>query len=148
MKVSRGGKRGESFASASSASNKNRTEKSNFVEAINNAIIEGTEKDLDELTNKINTAAENLINKRTASSLDEYKSFVTSFMKLVIDKAMKVKEIPSVRFMETNKVFMIATKVEEKLLELAEKIKEGKSNAIDVAATTSEIRGWLFDMRI
>ncbi|OIO31437.1 MAG: hypothetical protein COS94_04495 [Candidatus Hydrogenedentes bacterium CG07_land_8_20_14_0_80_42_17] len=150
MKITRSRGHGDSAASLSkgSVASKSDESRNKFVEAIRTADEKHAEGELDDLLDKITVAAERLVKKRTASALDEYKSFVSSFMKLVIEKGFKVQEIPSARFMENNKVFMIASKIENKLLELTERIREGNAGAMEIASATSDIRGWLFDMRI
>jgi len=148
MRVKQSGKKTELFSSQASLFHKQKTSEKKFIEAISEAFDKEIEEDLDKLIERIDKSAENLVNKRTAAALSEYKQLITTFMQIIIERGMKIKEIPSARFMETNKVFIIASKVENGLLELAEKIKDKNTTALEIASITSDIRGWLFEIRI
>ncbi len=121
---------------------------SSFVKAIEAATEKSVEADIDGLFGEIEIAADLLVKRRTLAELEEYRRLVASFMKMVTEKGLEVKEVQSARFLENNKVFLIAAQIEKKLLDLAEKVRTGNAAALDVAAATSEIRGLLMDMRI
>lgn len=120
---------------------------SRFVEAIESAADKQVTKDLDDLFAKIEEQAALLVKKRTVSELEKYREMITTFINTAVQRGLKINEVPSARFMENSKVFIVARQVEEKLLAMAEKIRAGGAQAIEIAAATSEIRGMLLDMK-
>lgn len=159
MKIERGGGAGGSSASAGArgaasgtASSANVSAASGvssaaFAEALDGAQAVQVSAELDELIRRIDEQAVALVQKRTVTELEKYREMVTSFLSLVVKRGWKVEEIPSAHFLDNNKVFVRARKVEEALLELAERIREGNAEALKVTAATSEIRGLLLDLR-
>lgn len=117
-----------------------------FVAAIESATESAIRRDRDELITEIEEQAKVLVKKRTVSEMTRYRELITVFMKRVVGESYQVSEITSARFLENNKVFMIARQVEEKLIEMAEKIKAGTADALAITAATSEIRGLLLDI--
>lgn len=146
MKVTRGD--GRSPDTGSSSPKVDRKDKPSFVEAISDAKQGAVDRDRDELIAKIEEQAARLVKRKTVTEMDKYRELITEFMKMAVGESYEMKEIPSARFLDNNKVFLIAKKVEEKLLEMAEKIREGTAEAMAITVATSEIRGMLLDMKI
>ncbi|RMH55695.1 MAG: DUF327 family protein [Candidatus Hydrogenedentota bacterium] len=105
------------------------------------------EAELEELLREIEERGERLVERRTETELVAYRDAVKEFMARVVGEGWVIEEIPSARFMENNKVFLIAKTVKKRLLDLAEEIRREQSDAMTVTALTSEIRGLLLDLR-
>lgn len=145
MKVERGGSRttgGESRPSAPA-----RKTGASFVEAISEAKKDAVERDHDKLVTEIEEQARLLVKKRTITEMTKYRELVTGLMKRIVEDSIEMKEVPSAKYLENQKVFVVAKKIEEKLLELAEKIRSGTAEALEIVAATSEIRGMLLDIK-
>jgi len=148
MKVERGTRQaGDTTAGVGGKQAKKTEGESNFVAALEGATQDSINQDLDDLYRRIEEQADVLVKKRTDTELTKYRELIGEFMKGVLDKGFKVAQINSVHVMDNGKVFVVAQRIEEKLLQMAEKIASGKAEAMEVAATTSEIRGLLFDLR-
>lgn len=100
-----------------------------------------------ELLRQIDEQAQVLLKKRTVTELEKYRSLVTAYMKSVVGDSFKVEEVPSARVIENDKVFIVARKIEAKLLELTDQLLAAHAPAIEIAAATSEIRGLLLDLK-
>jgi uncharacterized protein len=147
MKIERGGK-GEGGGSPvrPSGPRDKGAEPAKFVEAIESATDAAVRRDRDELMREIEEQARVLVKRRTMTEMTRYRELIAGFMKTVVGESYQVSEVPSARFLENNKVFLIARKIEEKLLEMAERIQAGTADALAITAATSEIRGLLLDI--
>lgn len=148
MKVERGSRNagGESAGVGGKQAKKTEGERA-FVTALEGATQDSINQDLDDLYRRIEEQADVLVKKRTDTELTKYRELIGEFMKGVLEKGFKVAQINSAHFMENGKVFVVAQRIEEKLLQMADKIAGGKAEAMEIAAATSEIRGLLFDLR-
>jgi len=146
LKVSRGsGKTPEGGGSKPSPVSRKEGEPS-FVEAITEAKQGAVNRDRDELVTRIEEQARTLVKTRTVTEMTKYRELIAEFMKKVVGESFEMKEIPSARYVENNKVFVVAQKIQETLLDLAEKIRAGTAEALAITAATSEIRGLLLDI--
>lgn len=152
MKIGRGGKSGGGPGLSRSDKGKGKTTDSGTKVEFSAAVAEAQqverERDLAELISEIETQAANLVKRRADGELNKYRDLITRFMKRVVSESYQMTEVPSAFFMENSKVFVVARRVEEKLLQLAEQIHDKTVDATQIAATTSEIRGLLLDMEI
>lgn len=155
MKVDRGGKSAPSTGSATSGSQplsgasgrvRDLTAPT-FADALAGLERARAASEMEELAARIDAQAAMLVKRRTITELERYRELVTEFLRRVVASAWKVEEIPSAHFLQNNKVFIRARQVEEKLVALAERIREGNAEALAVTAATSEIRGLLFDLQ-
>lgn len=117
-----------------------------FVEAISEAKQGAVNRDRDELVARIEEQARTLVKTRTVTEMTRYRDLIAEFMKKVVGESFEMKEIPSARYVENNKVFVVAQKIQQTLLDLAEKIRAGTAEALSITAATSEIRGLLLDI--
>lgn len=151
MKVERGGKSGGGAPTSSPSSGRaSRSEASGpaFATALEMVEHAGATAALDELLRQIEEQADVLVKHQTVTELTRYRELVTGFMKKVLKDGFQVEEIPSAHFMETNKVFVIARRIQEKIEKLAEGVATRTADATAIAAATSEIRGLLLDLTI
>jgi uncharacterized protein YaaR (DUF327 family) len=147
VKVERGGKAagGQSPVRQAGAREKG-ADPAKFVEAIESATDSAIRRDRDELIREIEEQAKALVKRRTVGEMTRYRELIAGFMKTVVGESFQVTEVTSARFIENNKVFIIARRIEEKLIEMAERIQAGTADALAITAATSEIRGLLLDI--
>lgn len=120
-----------------------------FVEALERAgeAAAPTPADLYDLLRRIDASARALVDRPTPATLAEFRDLVREFVRGVVDRSFKVAEVPSIRFAENQKVFIIARKVDAALEALASEVLSGRADALSILARTDEIRGLLLDLR-
>lgn len=147
MKVERGG--GRSAASAGGAGGQRQPSAVSgvsFADSIRSATESAEKASIDALIASIEEQGRELVQRPTPGNLDHYRSLVLDFMKRVVGEGFSTESIPSARYLENNKVFVVARRIEERLHELADKIASGQTDAMAIMAATSEIRGLLMDL--
>ncbi|MBL4889559.1 MAG: YaaR family protein [Candidatus Lindowbacteria bacterium] len=153
MKISSGGKSTESTSgkrskkTSSSSEGKTESASKTFAATVSEVESDVHEQEIDELFAEIQEKAEVLVKKQTDTALQEYKDLVSKFLKKVIGENVKITEITSTFFMENSKVYVLAKNIDQGLADLAEQVHSGNPDAMKIAAKSSEIRGWLIDIR-
>lgn len=120
-----------------------------FTEALEGAAATAkSENDaaLDELLEKISAAARALSERQTLAEVGAFRELVRSFLDRVVS-SYRVDEVPSARFLENQKVFLVVRKVDEALDALSAEVLSGHAGAVSILARTDEIRGLLLDLR-
>lgn len=155
MKVEREGKQGSAGATSASAGAaspaaaraREAVAPAGFADTLAGVERSQFTAELDDLVRRLDEQGQVLVKRQTVTELEKYRELVTAFLSRVVKDAYRVEEIPSAFFLQNNKVFVYARKVEEKLALLAEEVRRGNADALSITAATSEIRGLLLDLR-
>jgi uncharacterized protein YaaR (DUF327 family) len=121
-----------------------------FAGAVEAAAAAGAAKeaaDLDDLVARIDEAARRLAERRTLPELTAFRDLVKAFLERVVGTAYKVAEVPSARFAQNQKVFIVARKIDAALEDLSSHVLSGHATAVSILARSDEIRGLLLDLR-
>jgi hypothetical protein len=76
----------------------------------------------------------------------KYKDLVQEFMKQVMERLYRVKEVLGRRFVDQQKIYIIVEKVDKALDALTEEVLSSQANSLSVAAKLDDIRGMLIDL--
>lgn len=147
MKVERGGGRSASGTGGAGGQRQSAAVAGvSFADSIRTAAAAAETASIEALIASIEEQGRHLVKRPTPGNLDRYRELILDFMKRVVGEGFSTESIPSARYMENNKVFVVARKIEERLHELAERIASGQTDAMALMAATSEIRGLLMDL--
>ena len=141
-----GPRKGGGSSSESAKKTDRRVEGPSFRDAVE-AAAESQEKGLDQLLVEIEEAGALLAEKRTYPEMVRFRDLVRDFMKKVVGGAYRVEEVTSALYLQNQKVFIVARKVEEGLETLATRVLSDQAPAMEILRRTEEIRGLLLDLR-
>jgi hypothetical protein len=117
-----------------------------FAEQLSRAEETETRKELDKLLEKIDEQAKIFLSQPIFENMRKYKELVQAFMKEVSNKLYKIREHTSSRFVKNRKVYFLLEKIDEKLIELTEKVLSEQAKTIELVSCVDEIRGMLMDL--
>jgi hypothetical protein len=117
-----------------------------FLEELKSTTDEKTVAELDELLGKIDEQGKLLVQDTTLRNLLKYKDLVQEFMKQVMERLYRVKEVLGRRFVDQQKIYIIVEKVDKALDALTEEVLSSQANSLSIAAKLDDIRGMLIDL--
>ena len=101
---------------------------------------------LQELLKKIDEQGARLTNTPTYDELKAYRDLVKDFIDEAVGRMYQLHVQAGWDRMGRQKVYTTVRKIDQKLEELAEKIRLGQTGAMDIAASHDAIRGMLVDL--
>jgi hypothetical protein len=105
-----------------------------------------TKEELDVLIKEIDEKGEELLKSPTYEHLIEYKELVAVFIKKAVTGIWQVEERKSGRFAQTQKVYILVKKIDDKLASLTEEVLKDQKDPIALASCLDDIRGLLIDL--
>ncbi|PLV57184.1 YaaR family protein [Thermotoga sp. SG1] len=120
-------------------------EKKEFFDIMKDISVEQFEKLLEEAVEEVIESGNELVRSPTPSNLKRYKNAIREFLKLVEKKLYKL----SGSFDMTSgkaKLHVVVEEVNEKLMNLTEKIMKNEWQTINLAARIEEINGLILNL--
>jgi len=120
-------------------------DKKEFFDIMKDISVEQFEKLLKEALEEVIESGNELVRSPTPSNLKRYKNAIKEFLKLVEKKLYKL----SGSFDMTSgkaKLHVVVEEVNEKLMDLAEKIMKNEWQTINLAARIEEINGLILNL--
>jgi hypothetical protein len=120
-------------------------DKKEFFDIMKDISVEQFEKLLEEAVEEVIESGNELVRSPTPSNLKRYKNAIKEFLKLVEKKLYKL----SSSFDMTSgkaKLHVVAEEVNEKLMDLTEKIMKNEWQTINLAARIEEINGLILNL--
>jgi len=120
-------------------------EKKEFFDIMRDISVEQFEKLLEEAVEEVIESGNELVRSPTPSNLKRYKNAIKEFLKLVEKKLYKL----SGSFDMTSgkaKLHVVVEEVNEKLMDLTEKIMKNEWQTINLAARIEEINGLILNL--
>lgn len=120
-------------------------DKKEFFDIMKDISVEQFEKLLKEAVEEVIESGNELVRSPTPSNLKRYKNAIKEFLKLVEKKLYKL----SGSFDMTSgkaKLHVVVEEVNEKLMDLAEKIMKNEWQTINLAARIEEINGLILNL--
>lgn len=105
-----------------------------------------THEQLQKLLDQIDEQGARLTKTPTYDELKEYRSLVKTFISSVVGQMYSVKSQAGWDRMGRQKVYTTVRKIDRELENMAEKIRLGQSDQLDVVASHDAIRGMLVDL--
>ena len=101
---------------------------------------------MDRLLEKIDEQGARLTNTPTYDELKAYRDLVKGFVDEAVGRMYQLHVQAGWDRMGRQKVYTTVRKIDRKLEELAEKIRTGHTEALDIVASHDAIRGMLVDL--
>lgn len=122
-----------------------RSEGKGFFEILSESELDLLEERLQILVDEIVEAGNELVRSPTPSNLEEYKSKIKDFLKLIEKKLYKISGKMDLK---TNmpKLHVVVEEINEKLEELAKALFEAERGTLNIAAKVGEINGLILDI--
>ncbi len=122
-----------------------RSEGKGFFEILSESELDLLEERLQILVDEIVEAGNELVRSPTPSNLEEYKSKIKDFLKLIEKKLYKISGKMDLK---TNmpKLHVVVEEINEKLEELAKALFEAEKGTLNIAAKVGEINGLILDI--
>ena len=122
-----------------------RSEEKGFFEILSESELDLLEERLQILVDEIVEAGNELVRSPTPSNLEEYKSKIKDFLKLIEKKLYKISGKMDLK---TNmpKLHVVVEEINEKLEELAKALFEAEKGTLNIAAKVGEINGLILDI--
>lgn len=98
----------------------------------------------EELKKRIGEQAKELIASPSATTLNLYRELIAEVIERAVDEGMEVRSEAS--FTPDPKVFTSITRVNARLLDLAEEVRKSEENTIRIAHIVEEIKGLVADL--
>ncbi|MBC9784157.1 YaaR family protein [Heliobacterium chlorum] len=117
-----------------------------FLSELHKARSARDQSDLQDLLERIDSAAQSLVQNRTVGHLKKYREMVKKFLAQVVGGAYQLKEEAGWDRRGRHKVLITVEKVNRQLDELASAVFSQQSESIDILGKTGEIRGLLLDI--
>lgn len=105
--------------------------------------VEHIKMELNNLLEEIDLVGKQFSHEPNLENLKQYKSLITSFLDITVNKMFKIKNIQD---WIKNKEYVIIEKINEKLEDLTHLILEKENENINLLSTLDEIRGLLVDL--
>ena len=105
-----------------------------------------TREELEHLLKKIDEQGARLTNTPTYDELKAYRDLVKDFVDEAVGRMYQLHVQAGWDRMGRQKVYTTVRKIDRKLEELAEKIRMGHTEALDIVASHDAIRGMLVDL--
>ena len=105
-----------------------------------------TREQMDELLKKIDEQAAKLSKTPTYDELKEYRTLIKNFVGTAVSMMYELHTQSGWDRMGRQRAYTTVRKIDRKLEEMAEKIRLGQSEQLDVIASHDAIRGMLVDL--
>ena len=103
-------------------------------------------EELDELLRKIDEQGARLTKTPTFDELKEYRNLVKTFVSEAVARMYELRSQTGWDRMGRQKVYTTVKNIDNKLEEMAEKIRLGQAEQLDIVASQDAIRGMLVDL--
>ena len=103
-------------------------------------------EEMEALLKKIDEQAARLTKTPTYDELKEYRTLIKNFVGAAVSNMYEVRTSAGWDRMGRQRVYTTVRKIDRKLEEMAEKIRLGQSEQLDVVAAHDAIRGMLVDI--
>ena len=118
-----------------------------FETELNEQQSEGVSHDeMEAMLRKIDEQAARLGKTPTYDELKEYRTLIKNFVSAAVSNMYEVHTSAGWDRMGRQRVYTTVRKVDRKLEEMAEKIRLGQSDQLDIVAAHDAIRGMLVDL--
>ena len=101
---------------------------------------------LEEMLKKIDEQAGRLSRSPTFDELKEYRTLIKNFISAAVNQMYELHTSAGWDRMGRQRAYTTVRKVDRKLEEMAEKIRLGQSEQLDIVASHDAIRGMLVDL--
>ena len=105
-----------------------------------------TREQLEEMLKKIDEQAGRLSRTPTFDELKEYRTLIKNFISAAVSQMYELNTSAGWDRMGRQRAYTTVRKVDRKLEEMAEKIRLGQSEQLDIVASHDAIRGMLVDL--
>lgn len=105
-----------------------------------------TKEELEELLKKIDGQGSRLSSTPTYDELVSYRSLVQTFVREAVDRMYYLQTNAGWDRMGRQKVFTTVRNIDKELETMAERIRLGQTNQLDIVASQDAIRGMLVDL--
>ena len=103
-------------------------------------------EEMEKLLKKIDEQAARLGKTPTYDELKEYRTLIKNFVSEAVSRMYELHTQAGWDRMGRQKVYTTVRKIDKKLEEMAEKIRIGQAEQLDVVASHDAIRGMLVDL--
>ena len=118
-----------------------------FAEELFDQQSEGvSHEEMEAMLKKIDEQAGRLSRTPTYEELREYRTMIKNFVGAAVSNMYELNTTAGWDRMGRQRVFTIVRKIDRKLEEMAEKIRLGQSDKLDIVASHDAIRGMLVDL--
>ncbi|HAF32424.1 MAG TPA: DUF327 domain-containing protein [Anaerovibrio sp.] len=146
MKIEGLGTRGTMPAMGSSSTRKTNAMESDFSSEFEDQRSSASHEQLQRLLDQIDEQGAKLTKTPTYDELIEYRSLIKNFVGTVVSQMYDVSTQSGWDRMGRQKVYTTVRKIDTELENMAEKIRLGQSEQLDVVASHDAIRGMLIDL--
>lgn len=146
MKIEGLGTRGTMPAMGSSSNRKTNAMESDFSSEFEDQRSSASHEQLQRLLDQIDEQGAKLTKTPTYDELIEYRSLIKNFVGTVVSQMYDVSTQSGWDRMGRQKVYTTVRKIDTELENMAEKIRLGQSEQLDVVASHDAIRGMLIDL--
>ena len=105
-----------------------------------------TKEELEELLKQIDEQGARLSSTPTYDELVSYRSLVQTFVREAVDRMYFLQTNAGWDRMGRQKVFTTVRNIDRELETMAERIRLGQTNQLDIVASQDAIRGMLVDL--
>lgn len=105
-----------------------------------------TREQLEQMLKKIDEQAGRLSHSPTFDELKEYRTLIKNFISAAVGQMYELHTSAGWDRMGRQRAYTTVRKVDRKLEEMAEKIRLGQSEQLDIVASHDAIRGMLVDL--
>ena len=105
-----------------------------------------TREQLEQMLKKIDEQAGRLSHSPTFDELKEYRTLIKTFISAAVGQMYELHTSAGWDRMGRQRAYTTVRKVDRKLEEMAEKIRLGQSEQLDIVASHDAIRGMLVDL--
>ena len=118
-----------------------------FAEELFDQQNEGvSHEEMEAMLKKIDEQAGKLSRTPTYDELREYRTMIKNFVGAAVSNMYELSTTGGWDRMGRQRVFTVVRKIDRKLEEMAEKIRLGQSDKLDIIASHDAIRGMLVDL--
>ena len=146
MKIEGLGTRSTMPAMGSSSNRKTNAMESDFSSEFEDQRSSASHEQLQRLLDQIDEQGAKLTKTPTYDELIEYRSLIKNFVGTVVSQMYDVSTQSGWDRMGRQKVYTTVRKIDTELESMAEKIRLGQSDQLDVVASHDAIRGMLVDL--
>lgn len=101
---------------------------------------------LSNLMDQLKDKGNQLVEKRTAQNLTDYKKLVQKLLQEVVQNGLQLSERQSDPRQWKSKTYKIIEQVDVKLIELTEEVLGSEQNRLNILALVGEIKGMLMNI--
>ncbi|GEL08283.1 YaaR family protein [Salisediminibacterium halotolerans] len=138
---------GKTGLNRSTSANQSGTEaKVSFQEIMQRGREQGKYDRLGALLQKVDDQGKVLADSRTVDELRKYKANVKEFIDEAVKLGLELEERKGFNRRGKTKVYKIVKEVDDKLIDLTDKVLNEQKKSLDILNTIGEIRGLLVNM--